>query len=85
MNEKHDKNGHAGVPFKGGGTRPEIQNPAPALREAAPSSKKTPVGGRLQDYGNLDIPGYIGIHDLRAEAQSYRSLDEFHTRRTIVI
>ena len=57
------KFGILGIPFNGDGTRPEIENPAAALREAGMSALHLDCGDRLLDYGDLDIPVFEGIRD----------------------
>lgn len=52
-----------GVPFNGDGTRPEIENPAAALREAGLSKLQIRTGDTLTDYGDLDIPVFGGKRD----------------------
>jgi len=57
------KFGILGIPFNGDGTRPEIENPAAALREAGMSAPQLGYGTGLIDFGDLDIPGFEGIRD----------------------
>jgi len=57
------KFGILGIPFNGDGTRPEIENPAAALREAGMSALHLGCGDGLLDFGDLDIPVFEGIRD----------------------
>ena len=57
------KFGILGIPFNGDGTRPEIENPAAALREAGMSALQLVYADGLSDYGDLDIPVFEGIRD----------------------
>lgn len=59
--------GILGIPFNGDGTRPETENPASALRQAGLSSLQARIGGRLQDYGDLEVPVPEGIRDARTQ------------------
>lgn len=55
--------GILGIPFNGDGTRPEIENPAAALREAGMSALQLGYGDGVLDFGDLDIPVFEGIRD----------------------
>ena len=57
------KIGILGIPFNGDGTRPEIENPAAALREAGLSRLQIRSGDKLLDYGDLEIPVFDGHRD----------------------
>ena len=57
------KFGILGIPFNGDGTRPEIENPAAALRKAGMSALQTRDGDALLDYGDIDIPVFEGTRD----------------------
>jgi arginase len=57
------KIGILGIPFDGDGTRPEIENPAAALRQAGLSSLQTGIRDTLLDYGDLEIPVFEGHRD----------------------
>jgi arginase len=61
------KIGILGIPFNGDGTRPEIENPASALCQAGLSSLQERIGGRLRDYGDIEIPDCEGIRDVRTQ------------------
>jgi arginase len=57
------KIGILGIPFNGDGTRPEIENPAAAFREAGLTRLKIHSGDTLLDYGDLLIPSFDGHRD----------------------
>ena len=57
------KIGILGIPFNGDGTRPEIENPAAAFREAGLTRLKIRSGDALLDYGDLLIPVFDGHRD----------------------
>ena len=57
------KIGILGIPFNGDGTRPEVENPAAALREAGLTKLKIHSGDVLLDYGDLLIPVFDGHRD----------------------
>jgi arginase len=57
------KIGILGIPFNGDGTRPEIENPAAAFREAGLTKLKMRSGDALLDYGDLLIPVFDGHRD----------------------
>lgn len=57
------KIGILGVPFNGDGTRPEIENPAAALRQAGLSSLKFFSGNTMVNYGDLQIPVFDDHRD----------------------
>jgi arginase len=57
------KIGLLGIPFNGDGTRPEIENPAAALRAAGMSRIKPLSSDGLLDYGDLEIPVFNGRRD----------------------
>jgi arginase len=57
------KIGILGIPFNGDGTRPEIENPAAAFREAGLMRLKLRSGDALLDYGDLLIPAFDGLRD----------------------
>jgi arginase family enzyme len=52
-----------GIPFNGDGTRPEIENPAAAFREAGLTRLKIRSGDALLDFGDLLIPAFDGYRD----------------------
>ena len=57
------KIGILGIPFNGDGTRPEMENPAAAFREAGLTKLKIRSGDTLLDYGDLLIPVFDGDRD----------------------
>jgi arginase len=70
------KFGILGIPFNGDGTRPEIENPAAALREAGMSALPLGFGDGLLDYGDLDIPAFEGIRDPSTEVLNIEAWKE---------
>lgn len=57
------KIGILGIPFNGDGTRPEIENPTKALRDAGLTGMQLRNGDTLLDYGDLPIPVFDGRRD----------------------
>jgi len=57
------KIGILGIPFNGDGTRPAVENPAAAFREAGLTGLKIRSGDALLDYGDLLIPVFDGHRD----------------------
>ena len=74
------KIGILGIPFNGDGTRPEIENPAAALREAG--LKRLEKSGRdtLLDYGDLEIPFFDGHRDPGTRVLNLKAWKEISQR-----
>jgi len=79
------KFGILGVPLNGDGTRPEIENPAAALREAGMSALPIRNDDDLLDYGDLDIPVFEGQRDQRTKVLNLAAWKEIsrHTARKL--
>ena len=57
------KIGILGIPFNGDGTRPEMENPAAAFRDAGLTRLTIRSSDALLDYGDLLIPFFDGHRD----------------------
>ena len=82
------KIGILGIPFNGDGTRPEIENPAAALRTAGLSRIKTHCGDVLMDYGDLEIPVFDGYRDPNTKIlnlQAWKDISKYTAKRLITI
>lgn len=77
------KIGILGIPFNGNGTRPEIENPASTLRKAGLSKLQNRIGGRVQDYGDLEIPVHEGIRDSHTKVLNLEAWKEV-SRQTAI-
>ena len=70
------KIGILGVPFNGDGTRPEIENPAAALRAAGIARLPIHSDDVLLDYGDLEIPVFDGHRDPRTKVLNMKAWKE---------
>ncbi|MCP4694139.1 MAG: arginase family protein [Desulfobacterales bacterium] len=80
------KIGVLGVPFNGDGTRPEIENPAAALREAGLSRPRIRGGDAMKDYGDLQIPAFDGHRDPSAQILNLKAWKDIsrHTAKKLL-
>lgn len=78
--------GILGVPFNGDGTRPEIENPATALRAAGLSRLQIHSGDVLLDYGDLEIPVFEGNRDPSTKVLNLKAWKEIsqHTAKRLL-
>ena len=82
------KIGILGIPFNGDGTRPEIENPAAAFREAGLTRLKIRSGDALLDYGDLLIPVFDGYRDPSTEIlnlNAWKEISRYTAKKLISI
>ena len=82
------KIGLLGIPFNGDGTRPEIENPAAAFREAGLTRLKIRSGDSLLDYGDLLIPVFDGYRDPSTEIlnlNAWKEISRYTAKKLISI
>ena len=80
------KIGILGIPFNGDGTRPEIENPAAAFREAGLTRLQIRSGDTLLDYGDLLIPVFDGHRDPSTKVLNLNAWKEIsrHTAKRLL-
>ncbi len=82
------KIGILGIPFNGDGTRPEIENPPAAFREAGLTRLKIRSGDSLLDYGDLLIPVFDGYRDPSTEIlnlNAWKEISRYTAKKLISI
>jgi arginase len=80
------KIGILGIPFNGDGTRPEMENPAAAFREAGLTRMQIRSGDALLDYGDLFIPVFDGYRDPDTQILNFNAWKEIsrHTAKRLL-
>ena len=80
------KIGILGIPFNGDGTRPEVENPAAAFREAGLTKLIIHSGNALLDYGDLLIPVFDGHRDPSSKILNLNAWKEIsrHTAKRLL-
>jgi len=80
------KIGILGIPFNGDGTRPEIENPAAAFREAGLMRSQLLSCDKMLDYGDLLIPDFEGHRDLNTGILNLKAWKEIarHTAKRLL-
>ena len=80
------KIGILGIPFNGDGTRPEIENPAAAFREAGMTRSQLLSCDKLMDYGDLLISDFDGHRDLNTGILTLKAWKEIarHTAKRLL-